>query len=119
VNHRLTTRKPILVEKELQYYIASRYVTFRRPLDESMPILLDGTTFFTNGKAAERAGVTRQTLWRWRSDGHIPLGRQYRGRSVLFSEDELTEIAQYAHRIGPFQVDRSIQPSLFGNRTKR
>ena len=83
-----------------------------------MPLLLSGNTFFTNGEAAERAGVTRQTLWRWRSDGHIPLGRQYRGKSVLFTEDELTEIVQYAHRIEPLDVDRSIQPSLFSNRTK-
>lgn len=83
-----------------------------------MPILLSGVTFFTNGEAAERAGVTRQTLWRWRSDGLIPLGRQYRGKSVLFTEYELTEIVQYAHRIEPLDVDPAIQPSLFSNRTK-
>ena len=83
-----------------------------------MPLLLSGNTFFTNTEAAERAGVTRQTLWRWRSDGHIPLGRQYRGKSVLFTEDELVEIVQYAHRIEPLDVDRAMQPSLFNTRTK-
>lgn len=83
-----------------------------------MPLLLSGDTFYTNGEAAQRAGVTRQTLWRWRSDGHIPLGRQYRGKSVLFTEEEMAEILQYANRIEPLDVDRSIQPSLFGARSK-
>jgi excisionase family DNA binding protein len=83
-----------------------------------VPLEVSGSIFYTNGEAADRAGVTRQTLWRWRSDGRIPLGRQYRGKSVLFTEDELTEIVQYAHRIEPLDVDPSIQPSLFNNRNR-
>ena len=66
-----------------------------------MALKLSGSVFLTNGEAAETAGVTRQTLWRWRADGRIPLGRQYRGRVVLFTEAEVAEIVRYANRIEP------------------
>jgi predicted DNA-binding transcriptional regulator AlpA len=57
--------------------------------------------FYSVTEVAEVADVTRQTIWRWRKDNKIPEGRKYRGRNVVFTQDELEEIYAYAHRLEP------------------
>ncbi len=66
-----------------------------------MPILIEGVRYFTAGDVTEKAKVSRQTLWRWRQEGHAPSGRRYRGRHLLFTEEELTQVVRFAHRLEP------------------
>lgn len=66
-----------------------------------MAIQLDRIRYLTNDEVARKLGISRQTLWRWRAAAKIPVGRQYRGRVVLFTQDEVAEIHRYAHRIEP------------------
>ncbi len=63
--------------------------------------------------APEGAGVLRQTLWRWRQQDKIPVGRLFRGRQVLFTQSELDAIKSFAHRIEPVQGPDPAQVSLF------
>jgi excisionase family DNA binding protein len=62
---------------------------------------IDGGIYFMSGEVAKSVGVTRQTLWRWRSEGRIPAGRRYRGRHVMFTEAEVETIGRFAHRLEP------------------
>lgn len=66
-----------------------------------MPVEISGAQFYSVTEVAEVADVTRQTIWRWRKDSKIPEGRKYRGRNVVFTQDELEEIYAYAHRLEP------------------
>jgi predicted DNA-binding transcriptional regulator AlpA len=66
-----------------------------------MAVELDGIRYLSNDEVARKLRISRQTLWRWRAAAKIPLGRQYRGRVVLFTQDEVTEIRRYAHRVEP------------------
>ncbi len=50
------------------------------------------------------AGVTRQTLWRWRQDGKVPAGRKYRDKQVVFTSAESEQIREYAQRLEPIAV---------------
>lgn len=78
-----------------------------------MPTEIDSKTYFSHEEVAEKVGVSRQTLWRWRSEGKIPSGHQYRGRRVLFSEEEFELIEKFAHRLEPIATT-SEQMNLFG-----
>jgi len=64
-----------------------------------MPTEIDGTIFYTCTDAAGACGVSRQTIWRWRQDGLIPIGRTRRSRSVVFSESELEYIRARATQL--------------------
>jgi excisionase family DNA binding protein len=75
-----------------------------------MPVTLNGKRYLTNTEVAHLVSVARQTLWRWRSAGRIPLGRQYRGRTVLFSEPEVKEIQRYSERVEPVLAGRATPP---------
>ena len=66
-----------------------------------MPVKLDGTEYFTAAEVAARAGVSRQTLWRWRQETKVPAGARYRDRQLVFSEAEAEAVAEYAHRLEP------------------
>lgn len=66
-----------------------------------MPIVLDGETYYSAAELSRDLGVTRQTLWRWRHDGNVPVGRRYRGRQVLFTFAEVQQIVGYANRLEP------------------
>lgn len=80
-------------------------------------LVIDGTTYFTAAAVARAAGVTRQTLWRWRQDGKVPAGRKYRDKQVVFTSAESDLIREYAHRLEPIEAgapeDRD-QMRLFG-----
>lgn len=81
-----------------------------------MPIEINGDRYVLATEAAETAGVTRQTLWRWRRDGKIPAGHKYRGRQIVFTYDELDLIQQFAERLEPADGAMEKQGTLFGNR---
>ena len=67
-------------------HVAPRYIT------RVMPAEIDGSIFYSCTDVAEACGVSRQTIWRWRQDGVIPVGRTRRGRSVVFTANELEYI---------------------------
>ena len=50
--------------------------------------LIDGVRYFTTTEVLGAAGISRQTLWRWRKDGLVPQGHRFRSRGVLFSGGE-------------------------------
>jgi transposase-like protein len=70
-------------------------------LSSSPGLVIDGTTYFSAAHVARAAGVTRQTLWRWRQEGKVPAGRKYRDKQVVFTKDESELIREYAHRLEP------------------
>lgn len=57
-----------------------------------MPAEIDGSVFYSCTDVAAACGVSRQTIWRWRQEGLIPIGRSRRGRAVVFSSTELEYI---------------------------
>jgi predicted DNA-binding transcriptional regulator AlpA len=75
-----------------------------------MPVNLDGTTFYSVSEVADQLGISRQTLWRWRSDGKVPLGRKFQDRKVVFTEQEVERIREHAFRMEP--IDRSGRDQL-------
>jgi len=79
-----------------------------------MPVTVNGQDFFTATEVAEDVGVVRQTLWRWRQDRKVPPGHRYRDRQILYSEDELIEIREFAHKLEPLGSDKHPdQKTLF------
>jgi predicted DNA-binding transcriptional regulator AlpA len=76
----------------------------------SMPRVIEGIPYYTNEEVARLAGVTRQSLWRWRQEAQIPSGRQYRGRLVLFTEDEVEQIKDFANRMEPIGSPQAQLP---------
>ena len=78
-----------------------------------MPIEISGLRYFLLSEVAEQAQVTRQTLWRWRQEGKVPLGHKYRGRKVIYTPAEVREIERYANRIVPIDAPDPEQQDLF------
>jgi predicted DNA-binding transcriptional regulator AlpA len=72
---------------------------------KSMPLTIEGVEFFTTTEVTKMVGVSRQTLWRWRAEGDVPLGRRYRRKSVVFTRTEVDEIVAFANRIEPIAVE--------------
>jgi predicted DNA-binding transcriptional regulator AlpA len=77
-----------------------------------MPVEISGKRFFSVTEVASISDVTRQTLWRWRKQGVIPKGRKYRGRKIVFTQDELETIYAYAHRLEPPAETTDFQHQL-------
>ena len=69
-----------------------------------MSVEIDGILYFTADEVALRAGVSRQTLWRWRQDGNVPGVHKYRGTRLLFTEEEVQLVLDFAHRIEPAEI---------------
>ncbi len=78
-----------------------------------MPIKIDGMTFYSVSEVLEGLDVSRQTLWRWRHEGKIPVGNRYRGRQILFTPREVETIRQFANRIEPIDQSDAYQLKLF------
>ncbi|HET9215362.1 MAG TPA: helix-turn-helix domain-containing protein [Terriglobia bacterium] len=66
-----------------------------------MTIEIEGVRYFSAADVQQQLSVTRQTLWRWRREGKVPLGQRYRDRQVLYTEDDLKVIREYANRLVP------------------
>lgn len=77
-----------------------------------MPIEVSGELFSTLTEVADFVDVTRQTIWRWRKAGKIPDGRKYRGREVLFNQDEVESIYNYANRLEPGDLAPEFEHQL-------
>ena len=84
-------------------------------LAASMPLKIRGSLYFSVAELEEELQVTRQTIWRWRKEGHIPQGQRFRGNKVLFSEIEAEQVRAYALRVEPIGGDSS-QLRLFNAR---
>jgi excisionase family DNA binding protein len=69
-----------------------------------MPVQIQGEQYFTNSEVSEELGVSRQTLWRWREKGRIPVGLRYRTRQVLFRRSEVDTIKLFANRLEPIEL---------------
>lgn len=67
----------------------------------AVPTTLHDTTFLSASEVAGLAGVSRQSLWRWKKAGLVPPGRRYRGREFLYTRAELEAVFAYAHRLEP------------------
>jgi excisionase family DNA binding protein len=80
-----------------------------------MPVQIGGATYLTNNEVSEELGVSRQTLWRWREKGKIPPGVRYRTRQVLFTEQEVAAIRDYANKLEPIEFGGTRQLGLFAH----
>jgi predicted DNA-binding transcriptional regulator AlpA len=81
-----------------------------------MPVLIDGTKYFSVDDVAQGLSVSRSTFWRWRrrAEGNLPTGRLYRGgRMVLFTEEEVRAIREFANRLEPVERVNRDQMKLF------
>lgn len=71
----------------------------------TMPVTIEGVEFFTTTEVTQMLGVSRQTLWRWRAEGNVPLGHRFRRKSIVFSKVEVDEIVAFGNKIEPIAVD--------------
>jgi len=78
-----------------------------------MPVEVHGKRYLQATEVAKEVGVTRQTLWRWRRDGTIPLGRKYRGRQIIYTANEIELIREFAERIEPVDDQHRREKTLF------
>jgi len=78
-----------------------------------MPTVIQEVQYFSHNEVADRVGVDRTTLWRWRKEGEVPQGRRFRGNVVLFTEAELRVIEDYAFRMEPIDPADPDQIRLF------
>lgn len=67
-------------------------------------IEVDGDVYVPAATVARDLGVSRQTLWRWRTSGKVPAGHRYRDRQVFFTPQEVEAIRHYASRLAPVAV---------------
>jgi len=74
-------------------HVAPCYIT------HVMPTEIEGSIFYSCTDVATACNVSRQTIWRWRQEGLIPMGRSRKGRSVAFSATELEYIRAHARQL--------------------
>ena len=91
-----------------------RHETWRYALQRlNMPVTIEDTQYYRVIEITRELGISRTTLWRWRSDGRIPAGRLYRGGTVVFTSHEFDAIRAFANRLEPVQAPNRNQMSLF------
>lgn len=115
-NRRLTYRDPLRYRATPPNASRRTYHSATCTSAQHMPFVLEGATYYTAADVARDVGVSRQTLWRWRQDGKIPLGRRYRDRQVVFTPEELRAVREFAHRLEPIDGPSPDQLKLFGGR---
>ncbi len=95
-------------------YVIICCVIFGIELDiTQMDRVIDGTKYFSATDVARDLGISRQTLWRWRKEGKIPLGHRFRDRQVMFTEGESLAIKDFANHIEPIAERDNGQLRLF------
>src|SRR5271166_6413255 len=77
------------------------------------PIHIDGIAYFAATDLAAFLKISRQTLWRWRRAGKIPIGHRFRDGQTFFTQSEVQEIQSYAHAIKPIDPTDRNQLELF------
>jgi len=78
-------------------------------------MVINGTTYVAAAELAAELGVTRQTIWRWRTAGKIPQGHRFRDKRVLFTVEEAEEIRRFAFKLEPAKTLLADQFKLFMN----
>ena len=73
---------------------------------------IDGSDYYSVAHILKSAGISRQTLWRWRQEGRVPSGHRFRDKQILFTAEELEQIRQYANRVEPIGNDPRSQLNL-------
>ena len=76
-----------------------------------MSLTIDDETYYSLRELTDLIGVSRQTLWRWRKEGRVPLGRKYRRKHLVFSEAETREIKRLADRLEPAELEHASSSS--------
>lgn len=64
-----------------------------------MTLNIDGMAYYTMKDITGTLMISRQTLWRWRREGRVPLGRRFRDKQLLFTQSEYETIEEFANRI--------------------
>src|SRR4051794_3221871 len=85
-----------------------------------MPLIIYGEQYYCATEILTDLSVSRQTFWRWRREGKIPLGCRDRARRVLFTARELDAIRAHANLVEPIHPINKDQLPLFngGKRSK-
>jgi DNA-binding transcriptional MerR regulator len=85
-----------------------------------MPVTIGGQSYHSHTELADELHVSRQTLWRWREKGKIPTGLRSRSGQVLFTDEEVQMIRDFANRLEPIELGTTpSQMKLFsGSRPK-
>jgi predicted DNA-binding transcriptional regulator AlpA len=76
-------------------------------------MLINGISYIGASELATELGVSRQTLWRWRTEEKIPQGHRFRDKRILFTMAEVDEIRQYANKLEPATPAAPGQFKLF------
>ena len=84
-----------------------------RNMPAVMPVLIGNIRYFYAVEIYTELRVSRTTFWRWRAEGRIPMGKRHRGGKVLFNEEELAAIREYANRLEPAEPVSRNQMKLF------
>src|SRR5271165_215526 len=77
------------------------------------PVHIGGITYFAATDLAAVLKISRQTLWRWRRAGKIPLGHRFRDGQTFFTQSEVEEIKSFALQIKPIDPTDRNQLELF------
>ena len=56
------------------------------------------------------------TLWRWRTDGKVPMGRSSNSNQVYFTAGEVAAIEEYAFGLKPIEALDPTQLRLFSTK---
>ncbi|MBZ5590543.1 MAG: hypothetical protein LAO05_18490 [Acidobacteriia bacterium] len=81
-----------------------------------MPTQIEGVSYLSAGELVDELGISRQTLWRWRQEGHVPTGYRFRDRQIFFTAEEAETIRRYAFRLQPANTAAPRQLGLFERR---
>ena len=67
-----------------------------------MPQVIQGVEYLSHSEVAERIGVHRATLSRWKKECSVPTGQWFpKGKQVLYTAAEVLEIEAFAFRLEP------------------
>jgi hypothetical protein len=79
------------------------------------PLEIDGVEYYPQAQVLRDLRISRQTLYRWRQDGKIPVGHLYRGTRIIFTAEEVEAIRQFANRVEPLNPADTNQLKLFNS----
>jgi helix-turn-helix protein len=92
-------------------------VNASRPVEKQSVSLnavhIGGIEYFAATELAIALKISRQTLWRWRRAGKIPLGHRFRDGQTFFTQSEVEEIKSFALEIKPIDPTDRNQLELF------